>query len=214
MTVSAQRKADMIAMEYASGFLKALYSEKVYTQETYNFRGITCYIFKGTTDGGSAEKLVAFKDALTSVMDFGFVPPATLRVYCMSSGNVQNRVFTRDPGWNAIYYITLGPTTCTPSGVASISNSVHPGFTKGHVTCIHELGHVLHAARMGEDFLAVNAEGGCTGAPTGTNAVQVSGYAGGAKKEYVAETFAGMVIGRTYSPAVMTEYRLYNGPEV
>ncbi len=67
---------------------------------------------------------------------------------------------------------------------------------------------------MGEAFLDVNANGGVNGAPTGAQAVQVSGYAGYSKKEYVAEVFTGRVLGRIYSHAVMQEYQLYSGPPV
>jgi hypothetical protein len=203
----------MIQMEYASGFMKYVTMDKVYLQEQCTYNGYTYTVYKGSGDGGAAEKIVALKAAVKTVIDAGFTLPAGLRWYCINDMNVQNRVFARDPGWNAIYYVTLGPTTCTPGSVASISNGPHPGFTKGHVTCIHELGHVLHAARLGEDFYATNDQGGCTGAPTGVNAVKVSGYAGGAKKEFVAEVFAGMMIGRTYDDQVMAEYRLYKGPE-
>ena len=213
MVVDATRRAAMISMEYAYGFLKAIVNEKAFIQEKYTYGTAGCVFYKGSSDGGSAEKVEAMKAAIQTVVNAGYTLPKELRVYTIADASVQNKIYTRDPLWMEIYYTTLGPTTCTDSGVASISNGAHPGFTKGHVTCLHELGHALHAMNMGEDFLATNANGGVTGAPTGGMAVQVSMYAGNSKKEFVAEVFAGMMIGRTYSSGVMAEYHSYNGPK-
>lgn len=203
----------MIQMEFASGFMQAIGNEKVFGTEEHTYQGNKVIFYKSAGDGLAAAKVTAAKAAIKTIVDNGLTLPPGVRFYCVSNPSAQNRAYGRDPAWSAIYYVVLGPATTTPSAVASISNQTNPGFTKGHVTCIHELGHILHMHRMGEDFYAVAASGGCTGAPTGANAVQVSGYAGGAKKEFVAEAFAGMMIGRVYAKAVMDEYRLYNGPE-
>jgi hypothetical protein len=213
MAVDAARKASMIQMEYASGFMQAIGSEKAFQVEEYTYQGNKVAFYKSVGDGLANDKVTAAKAAIKTIVDKGLALPPGVRFYCVPKGDAQNRAYGRDPAWNAIYYVVLGPATTTPSSVASISNQNNPGFTKGHVTCIHELGHILHMHRMGEDFYAVSSSGGCTGAPTGANAVQVSVYAGGAKKEFVAECFAGMMIGRTYSKSVMDEYRSYNGPE-
>ena len=198
----------------AGKFFEALTRDKVYTLEVYNYQGNQARIYSGQGDGAAAEKTASVKKAIRTIVDRGIPMPPNLRIYCTDHTKVQNRAFTRDGGWNAVSYITLGPTALEPGDLQSISNSEHPGFTKGDVTCIHELGHALHAHKMGEAFLDLNANGGVNGLPSGKNGVQVSGYAGMSKKEYVAEVFTGLILGRTYSESVMAEYRQYNGPAV
>lgn len=213
MAISAERKAAMLSME-VGGMMKSINTEKAYQQETVRYGINSCTVYKGAGDGAAAQKVECVRNALKALDDRNIMVPSELRFYCCSNGDkVQNRAFTRDASWNPVSYITLSPSSIVQSNVQSVSNSVHPGFDKGTVTCIHEIGHTLHAQKMGDKFLDTNANGGCTGLPTAL-ASQVSGYAAGSKKEFVAETFAGMVLGRQYSQAVMAEYNSYNGPEM
>jgi hypothetical protein len=210
MAITAERKSLMIGVE-AGGFITATAKAKGFTQERYGYGGQNCIIYKDFNDGSAEGKTEAIKLAIRTVVDYGLTLPPELRIYCIGA-EVQNRAFVRDAGWNSVSYITLGPSALEPGNLQSISNSEHPGFSKGTVTCIHEIGHCLHALAKGESFLSTNDDGGVNGEPTGANAVQVSGYAGLSKKEFVAEVFVGTVIGREYADSVMTEYQLYGGP--
>ena len=211
--MDANRKSFMLSSE-AGGFLKSVAKDKVYHREMYSYQGNPATIYKGGGDSASGAKVDAIKKAMRTIVDRGLALPPELRFYCVSDTSVQNRAFVRDAGWNSVSWITLGPSALEPGTLQSISNSAHPGFAKGDVTAIHEIGHAIHAHQMGEAFLDTAANGGHNGAPTGANASQVSGYAGMSKKEYVAEVFTGMILGRTYSPAVMAEYASYAGPAV
>lgn len=210
-TISPERKATMLQTE-AGGLMKNLSESKAYLQEQCACEGQAYVIHKAHDDPKANEKTTAVKLAVKTVVDYGFTLPPNLRFYCIGSDKVQNRAWIRDAGWNSISYITLGPSALEPGQLQSISNSLHPGYTKGSVTCIHEIGHALHAARLGEAFLDVNANGGVNGGPTGKNAVLVSGYAGQSKKEFVAEVFTGTLLGRKYAADVMKEYNDYQGP--
>ncbi len=211
--MDAGRKQFMLGNE-AGGFIKSIVKDKAYTQEIYNYNGYTATIYKGHGDGEAATKVACIKKGMRTIVDKGVALPPNLRFYCIADTSVQNRAFVRDGAWNSVAYITLAPSMLQPGDLQSISNSVHPGFEKGDVTAIHEMGHAIHAHQMGEAFLDTNANGGCNGEPTGANAVQVSGYAGMNKKEYVAEVFTGLILGRAYAHSVMQEYAQYNGPAV
>lgn len=213
MPIDPARKAFMIQTE-EGGRMKSLTTEKAYEMESYTYGGYTCTIHRGLNDASATTKVACIKKALKTLLDKNIALPPGLRFYCCGDTSVQNRAFVRDAGWNAISHITLGPTAIAGGRMDAISNSAVPGFVKGDITCIHEIGHALHAHLLGEAFLDVNANGGVNGAPTGANSVQVSGYAGMSKKEYVAETFTGLVLGRAYSASVMNEYAQYGGPVV
>lgn len=211
MSITAARKKFMIDAE-AGGLMKALVKSKAYVQGNYHYNGEVCAIYKATDDGTAGKKEDAIKKAVRTVVDYGFNLPPGLRFYCIDAEGVQNRAFVRDAGWNGISHITLGPSCLEPGNLDSISNKVNPGFTKGEVTCIHELGHAIHAHMMGEDFLTTNALGGVTGQPTPANAKHLGMYAQGSKKEFVAEVFAATLVGRQLPASVMQEYATYHGP--
>ncbi len=225
MPVDKERRGAMIGMEFMGNFMKSINPIPIEgsiahrpTTETYTYQGTTVTFHKYGGDALADDKVKAAKLAIKTVLDTqnnAFALPRGIRFFCTSNVNAKNQVFGRDPGWNAIYYVVLGPTSTINSRVMSISNEHQEGCgpnSKGYVTCLHELGHVLHIQKMGEDYYAKNDQGGVNGEPTGANARQVSMYAGGTKKEFVAEVFAGMMIGRKYSDSVMDEYRSYKGP--
>ena len=152
---------------------------------------------------------MAIKLAVRTIRDKNFDLPADLKIYCVADVFAQNRAFNKDPAWNDMAIITLGITALKNGRPDALSGMINPGFTKGAVTCIHEIGHLLHAHARGDGFH--DDASNLTGGPA-THAGQVSGYAGQNKKEFVAEVFAGLMVGRTYSNAVMTEYLSYGGP--
>jgi len=103
---------------------------------------------------------VCAKAAIKTIADKGKTLPLGVRFHCIAVAEAQHRAYGRDPAWNAICYVTLGSTTTIASSVDRISNQNTPGFTKDHVTYIHEIGHLLHMQAMGEDFCAKRDSGG------------------------------------------------------
>ena len=106
--------------------------------------------------------------------------------------------------------ITLGVTALQNGrpDATSAQHARYPGFTKGDITTIHEIGHCIHAANRGDAFY--DPAIGLGSLPD--NAAEVSGYAGMNRKEFVAEVFAGLMIGRVFSNQVTQEYAAYGGP--
>jgi hypothetical protein len=88
------------------------------------------------------------------------------------------------------------------------------GLTHQHGTAtaslVHELGHHLHHARNRRLFWDLR-QASFTG-PAEDVALQVSAYAAGSPREFVAEVFLGLVYGRTYSDEVLEMYRALGGP--
>ena len=81
---------------------------------------------------------------------------------------------------------------------------------------IHEMGHVLHEYSSPGVFwdLKVEASAAPYNAATGWPAasLEVSQYATTNAMEFVAETFTGIQLGKTYSPTVMAAYAALGGP--
>lgn len=208
MALTPQRKAGIIQMEYGS-FMRNSGKAKLYKRQNYAYKGQTVTIYEDSGDGESRDKVTAIKLAVKTIRDKNFDLPPNLEIYCVSNIEAQNQAFNKDPGWNHIAKIILGTTALRNGRADAVSGMVNPGFTKGSVTTIHEIGHLLHAHARGDDFH--DPAGNLTGAAPAVSG-QVSGYAGMNKKEFIAETFAGLMVGRHYSTAVMTEYLALGGP--
>ena len=67
------------------------------------------------------------------------------------------------------------------------------GFDKPTITCMHEIGHILNERNLGDTFWEKDSI--MTG--KATTGAEVSGYAAQNKKEFVAEVFAGLILGMT-----------------
>ena len=208
MALTDARKAGIIQMEFGR-YLQVIGKAKGYTKETFQYKNQSCAIFLDGADGEAGDKKTAIKLAVRTIRDKNFDLPANLRIYCVANVEAQNQAFNKDPAWNDMAVIVLGITALKNGRADAISGMLNPGFTKGSVTCIHEIGHLLHAHARGDEFHdpASNLTGGAA-----ATAGQVSGYAGMNKKEFVAEVFAGLMVGRTFPTAVMTEYMTYGGP--
>lgn len=77
----------------------------------------------------------------------------------------------------------------------------------------HEIGHGLHHAAIGDKRF--EAMRGLTFGPAQADiAGQVSKYARTSYAEFVAETYAGLLDGKIYSPEVMGLYAKFGGPEI
>lgn len=131
----------------------------------------------------------------------------------IGSYEAQNRAFHFDPAGNPVCWITLG-TRCITGGSGngiSAPTQVTPGFAPETKVTIHEIGHTIHAHRVGmQEFFRPATDGRWKGQCT--CGAEVSAYAAGSKKEFVAEVFLGRMVGRAYSAACMTEYDTLGGP--
>lgn len=210
MTVDAKRQQGLIQIEYVGGFKRSLGQTAFQGPFILGHLGQRVKIYQDPADGRFMEKIEGMKTAIRALVDKGFAIPPDTQVYCTSLYEAMNQAFHFDASFNSACNIVLGPGACDPGRLASISNSNHPGWTKVSITCIHEFGHALHARSCGGLQVFFDKDAGWSG--KATNAAKVSGYAGNNKKEFVAEVFAGRMIGKKYSKSVMNEYAELNGP--
>lgn len=208
--LSTERKQTMVQMEFGT-FLRFVGQSKGFACVPYNYGKCQAKIYYEASDTGSTQKIEGVKHAIKTVISNGYALRGEVRIYCSTTYEAQNRAFHRDPAWNSICYITLGREVLAAADRDSVSQQSHPGFERETVTCIHEIGHHLHELSAGDvEFWGTGS--GLSGTPT--NSAEISAYAGTNKKEFVAEAFAAMNIGRKLSSAVMQEYRSYKGPMI
>lgn len=210
MALDKARKQVMVDMEMGS-FYKVTATAKGFTHETAVYGGQTYMIFKDFGDSDAGAKAAAAHDAVKAVKDAGVAIPTDLRIYCVGDRNAQNRAFHRAQGWVKIAFVILGGKAVVGGRADAVSATKLGGYSTPAISCIHEIGHCLHETSAGDD-LFFGTGSILTGEPV--NATQVSGYAAMTKKEFVAEVFASLILGKTFSTAVMDEYRLYHGPVV
>jgi len=120
---------------------------------------------------------------------------------CMNIPMAQT--WKRDRAWSPVARIVI--SSLRPPNEKSISAMGINGLSKIPVTTIHEVCHLLHERFAGEFFWTIP--------PTPPTNIDVTQYANKAKKEFVAEVCAGLVLGLNFEPRVMTEYQQYRGPE-
>lgn len=210
--LTQNRKSGLVAMEWVSGFQKSVMGAKGWQGPIHlQYKGATVDVYRDSGDSQYDEKINGILTAMKTVINAGFALPDPMKVYCTGFREAQNRAFHFDANFNYACNIVLG-STCVNGGsfdLGSISSSNHPGFSRVAVTCIHEIGHSLHCLARGlHDF----HDTGLGWSQKATHAAEVSQYAGMNKKEFVAEVFAGCMIGRTYSPGCMQEYSQLQGP--
>lgn len=78
---------------------------------------------------------------------------------------------------------------------------------------IHEVGHALHHRSAGETRYQEIRKARLTPEEADLVAREVSRYGATKPVEFVAETFAGLVSGKTYPPEILNLYRKFGGPE-
>lgn len=92
----------------------------------------------------------------------------------------------------------------------ALSGSGFNGLDKTTITIIHEIGHILHERYAGEYFWTKALSGNVRNSQQVKQ--DVSQYAANNKREFVAEVFAGLIIGKKFPESVLAEYREYRGP--
>ena len=209
MVLDATRKSKLSTTEL-SAFYQQVGAVKVFESEVGAAGGKKYMIFKDLGDPDLATKVTAVKDAIRLIDAKGVAIPTGLRVYCTNAYAAQNRAFHRDGQWNEIAMVILGPKAVVGGRADAMSGTKLGGCNPPTITCIHEIGHILHEHGAGDVFWE-------TGSPLSgkaTTAGEVSGYAGQNGKEFVAEVFAGKILGKAFSAAVNNEYAGFHGPAV
>ena len=210
MALDGARKQTMVDIEMGA-FYKATATAKGYAHEVVTYGGQNYMIFKDFGDQDGATKAAAAKDAVKAIKDAGVTIPTDLRIYCVGDLNAQNRAFHRGQGWVKIAFVVLGGKAVVGGRADAVSATKLAGYSTPAISCIHEIGHCLHETSAGDD-LYFGTGSVLSGAPV--NAMLVSGYAAMTRKEFVAEVFACLILGKKFSKPVMDEYQLYHGPVV
>jgi hypothetical protein len=209
MVLDPTRKSSLSTAEL-SAFYQQIGGVKVFNTEQGVAGGKTFTIFKDSGDPDLTKKVAAVKEAIRLIDAKGVAIPTGLRVYCTNAYAAQNRAFHRDGQWNEVAMVILGPKAVTGGRADAMSGTNLGGCNPPTITCIHEIGHILHEHGAGDVFWE-------TGSPLSGKAAsagEVSGYAGQNGKEFVAEVFAGKVLGKAFSAAVNNEYAGFGGPAV
>ncbi len=207
--LDAKRKSEL-----GSGEMSAFFSQtgqvKAFVQEKGNYKGQTYTIYKDSADPNLAAKVAAVHKAVKTIIDKGVKIPADLRIYSTNAFEAQNRAFSRDATWNPIAFVILGSAALVGGRADALSATGFGGLDKPTITTIHEIGHILHERSSGDAFWAT----GSIIAGKADSAGRVTGYAAQNKKEFVAEVFAGLIIGKEFGGDVLDEYQRYNGPKL
>jgi hypothetical protein len=209
MALDDGRKKSLASMEMGA-FFNQTAQVKAFVRVQGNYNGNSYTIFKDSNDGDADAKAAAVHNAVKAIVDKGVALPTGLRVYCTKAYEAQNRAFSRGMGWDQVAYVILGPAALVGGRTDALSATGLAGKDKPTITCIHEIGHILHERSMGDAFWETGS--GLSG--KATNGSEVSGYAGQNKKEFVAEVFASLILGKKYSDTCMREYAALHGPAV
>ncbi len=187
-------------------FRNAYNAVKVWRPEPRQYRGqsYTIYLAMDPLDPNLQGKVVGIEKAVKTVIDNGFNLPRDLRIYCSGVVGTLTQAFKRGDNWAPIAYIVLGDGGSTKA--LSATSAGFNGFETRAIRTIHEIGHILHERDAGDGFWEKGRF-----APTAVSG-KVSQYAQGNEKEFVAETYTGLMIGKQWPADVMAEYRKFRGP--
>jgi hypothetical protein len=202
------RKRSLGSLEMAT--FKTSLGNAAFVKETGNYKGQWYEIYKNNQDPSLAAKVAAVNRAVRLIADKGVKIPNGLRVYLTNEFAAQNRAFSRDENWKEVAYVVLGPAALEGGRADAFSASGFLGENKPTITTVHEIGHILHERSLGDAFWAT----GSIIAGTPSTGTSVTGYANSSKKEFVAEVFAGLILGKKWPTDVLNEYRRYSGPLV
>ena len=181
-----------------------------YTTEEKNYKGQNYTILKDIKDPIIKTKVEAVNKAVRILIDKGLTLPAGLKVYCVNNPP-RAIAFKRDANWKQVALVVLGKDVDQPNtDQPSISMTKFGGLDKPTITTIHEIGHILHERFFGDGFWQLDVRR--PGERLTYNADKVSVYATRGQKEFVAEVFAGSVIGMKFPAEVMDEYKKLGGP--
>lgn len=153
----------------------------------------------------SLHQMVTARQALK---DMGVKPPAVRMMYIREQENIYARA-----GGNRVSVNVNNKAWKSPEDAARMMRSdymmgFHP-TSDAHAVLVHEMGHNLHSRSAPDVFNSATYA-----SHNSSWAHSVSRYAATNHKEFVAETFTGLVAGKSYSQGVMAEYNKLGGPKV
>jgi hypothetical protein len=190
-------------------FLKQIGDAKAYVPKKWEYKKQTYTTYRNPADPDCNAKFAAAHKAVKILTEEGVKIPENLRIYCTNNPSSQNISFQRDAEWNPVANIVLGYAALKRNyPMGTISESKFRGLEMPTIITIHEIGHILHERTAGNVFWSPDFKGSSS---TGS---KVSAYAGGNKKEFVAEVFAGVIIGMQFPQDVLEEYQEYGGPKI
>jgi hypothetical protein len=188
-----------------------------YVEERTSYKNQAYTIYKDPNDPDLKVKVAAINKGIKILIDSGLNIPRNLMVYSAGRPEAQNIGFKRGANWEPVAVVILGSKATSPmlGGMSSISQS---GFRYNFValdrptiTVIHELGHIIHERFMGDNFW-LTLGGTVPPAELPNLDTRVSQYATTGKKEFVAEVFAGSIIGMKFPADIMAMYHRLGGP--
>ena len=209
MALDDSRKESLSSAEM-SAFCSQTAQVKAFVREQGLYGGQSYTIFKDHDDPAAITKAAAVHKAVKTIKDSGLTIPLGLRVYCTKAYEAQNRAFSRGAKWSEVAIVILGKAALEGGRPDAMSATQANGFNKPTITCMHEIGHILNERNLGDTFWEKDSI--MTG--KATTGAEVSGYAAQNKKEFVAEVFAGLMLGRTFSHPCMQEYATLGGPQL
>lgn len=209
MALTAERKNGLAGAEM-SAFASQTAQVKAFVKEDGVFGGRSYTIYRDASDPDAGTKAAAVHKSVKAIAGKGVGIPQGLRVYCTKAYEAQNRAFSRGVGWSDQAIVILGYAAVVGGRADALSATGLGGCDKPTITCIHEIGHILHERSAGDAYWETDSH--LTG--KATNYAEVSGYAGQNKKEFVAEVFAGLILGKGFTAACKAEYAGYHGPAV
>ncbi|WP_155992731.1 hypothetical protein [Acidocella facilis] len=196
-----------------SAFFSAIARVKTFRPTKYNRNGATYTVYEDLGDGNAGQKKLAVHQAVSLITSKGFSLPTDTRFYVTNTYEAQNRAFHFDPLGRPVCWVTLGMAATKGGSGSGISAQPTNNFAPETKVTIHEIGHTLHAHNVGvEQFFKPSTKDRWKGCAV--CAGEVSQYAAGTKKEFVAEVFLGTMIGRNYSNKCKQEYALLGGPRI
>ena len=188
-------------------FFRSSYnSVKTWHSEPRQYKGYHYSISIPTDpiDPNAQGKMTGIDKAVRTVVDNGFALPYDLQFYCSPVDGVWTQAFKRGDNWAPVAYIFLGPGGSNKA--LSSTAAGFNGFDTRTIRTLHEIGHIIHERQAGDTYWQ-------TGRTINSAASsQVSQYGCCNEKEFVAEVFAGMMIGKRWSNEVLAEYRKWHGP--
>jgi hypothetical protein len=208
------------------------------TYQGANGQPVDVTIGAETGDGGTKLKKEAVDKALKAIIKRGFVLP-DLTFYFSTAAGVPCVAYMPEKAGAPDYTVFMGPKTgqhnpqvnkspglkggMGQSGMRGVADQVYDGTHRwfgnpkmhAHASCvvIHELGHVLHDLQSSALFWDFKLSRPAANGGWLNNAMKVSHYATTNPLEMVAETFAGVMCGKTYNGAVGTSYQALGGPQ-
>jgi hypothetical protein len=190
-------------------------------QQTHTVGGTAVTVHTDPTDPGAPQRVAALLTAVNRVAAAGFtVPPITAHLpkYGRSLAVTANGVQGRGRGLPRAEYIAPASIVLSPEGRDNpipvrigaefrfLSTTLDP---TGIGTMVHELGHFLHHANDRAKFWDLNFAG--WSGPAEATSLTVSDYAHDNPREFVAETFLGLVYGRRFPADVLALYAQLGG---